>query len=123
MSKISGLTGIFATLRKNSGKVEPAGQKKDKSLASVTSPGVNQPSLDSLLNAALVKAKTQNLSTEDAANSLIRTALVWEFGDEIMDDPKFIDLVASVSLHFKENDGLMAEVQNLLKKADVNKDG
>ncbi|MDH5731149.1 MAG: hypothetical protein OEZ58_19365 [Gammaproteobacteria bacterium] len=103
MDKISGLNNIIQIIRQQSENKTHRSKKTEKASTSKTNSGntnisnLNLDQLEQHLSERINSINKTEPNYEDKINELfIKTVLVWQFGDEILQDRKFNEMVKSI---------------------------
>ena len=76
---------------------------------------IGRTSLGESIALAYRRVSEANLPKEQQLRLLVRIALVWEFGNELLDDPGFLELSEKVLVNLQKDDKLVAKMyQELL---------
>jgi len=103
MDRISGLNQIIEVLRKNIGKSRSGTTESSKNKASdsqVETNSTSQLSIEELENRIIERVKSVDIDEKNGktkAYIFIESVLAWEFGEDILNDPGFHDLVSRVA--------------------------
>jgi len=123
VSKISGISSIFSLLKQQASKVESTKQlsKKNRSAKSNDSDELDNfktETLPSVISDA-VRSIDPTWSQDKQNRQLVRSILAWEFGDEILDDPKFYRLLDGVMATINESEALKKDFQLLFESTSA----
>jgi hypothetical protein len=66
---------------------------------------------------AALNAVEKGLGERETAVQVIRATLSHHFGDKVLDDPKFAELIDGIMQHFDEAPSLMKEVRHLMSQS------
>ena len=103
MDRISGLNQIIEVLRKNIGKSRSGTTERSKTKTSdshVETNSTSQLSIEELEIRIIERVKSVDIdekSGKTKAYIFIESVLAWEFGEDILNDPGFHDLVSRVA--------------------------
>lgn len=118
MEPINGLERLTGLLRKKTAENSSSARLSKRD---VGTPAKSQGRLSVTLLEQQMQQKIKKLQQVQAPPSALQRAviesiLVWEFGEHVRNEPKFVALVNRVKQHVEEELDLKAAMENLYKK-------